>query len=365
MNVEALRERLERLPGQDLNFAHNSLLRWAAAIALFLLAAALLRLVLAILKSRARRFDTADATAWWAGFPRLVTATRGWFLLATALYVGALALELPNTARNVVHSVAIVALLAQAALWGVVFLDFAVRRYSAQRLQDDAETATTISALNFLGKMGIWAIALLLALDNVGIDVTAMVAGLGIGGIAVALAAQNILGDLFASLSIVLDKPFVLGDSIAVGDFNGTVEKIGLRTTRLRSLSGEQLIFANNDLLQNRIRNYKRMFERRVLFVIGVVYETSPEKLRKIPELIRATIDAQPSVRFDRSHFRNFGDSALNFETVYFVLSPDYLQYMDIQQNVNLRLCEEFAREGIQFAYPTQRVLLEGVAPSP
>ncbi len=200
---------------------------------------------------------------------------------------------------------------------------------------------------------------LLLSLQNVGVDVTALVAGLGVGGIAVALALQNILGDLFASLAIVLDKPFVLGDFINVGgEFLGSIEAIGLKTTRIRSLSGEQLVFSNSDLLGSRIRNYGRMAERRIAFTVGVTYETPKDRLAEIPGIIREAVEAQDKVRFDRSHFQKFGDFSLDFETVYYVLSPDYSTYMDIQQAINLRLFGEFGDRGIEFAYPTQTLHL-------
>jgi small-conductance mechanosensitive channel len=210
-----------------------------------------------------------------------------------------------------------------------------------------------------LGRLALWSTVALLVLANLGIDVTAMVAGLGIGGIAVALAAQNILGDLFASASIVLDKPFVIGDFIIVGEDMGTVEHIGLKTTRVRSLSGEQLVFANNDLLKSRIRNFKRMNERRAAFGIGVTYQTPAEKLAAIPAMLREAVEAQSPTRFDRAHFKQYGDSALLFEVVYYVLSPDYNLYMDIQQAINLAVFRRFAEEQIEFAHPTYTVCLK------
>jgi small-conductance mechanosensitive channel len=196
-------------------------------------------------------------------------------------------------------------------------------------------------------------------LDNLGVNVTALVTGLGVGGIAVALAVQNVLGDLFASLSIVLDKPFVLGDFVVVDDLLGSVEHIGLKTTRLRSLWGEQVVFSNSDLLKSRLRNFGRMAERRVSLDIGVTYQTPRAVLQAIPAIIREAIEEQVATRFDRSHFKGFGDSALTFESVYYVLSPDYNRYMDIQQAINLRIYERFESQGIGFAYPTQTVFLE------
>ena len=204
----------------------------------------------------------------------------------------------------------------------------------------------------------LYAFVVLLALENLGVDITALVTGLGIGGIAVALALQNILGDIFAYLTIIFDEPFATGDYLVVGDKMGTVERIGVRTTRLRSLSGEEIIFPNNDLLSSRINNYKRMQERRILFTIGVLYETPIEKVAKIPSIIREIVEAQENVRFDRSHFKGFGESDLTFETVYHVLSRDYGMYMDLQQAINLEIYKRFAEEGIGFPYPTRTLYL-------
>ena len=208
-------------------------------------------------------------------------------------------------------------------------------------------------------KIGIIVVALVLFAESLERDFTGILAGLGIGGLALALAVQNILGDLFASLSIVLDKPFVVGDFLAVGEHLGSVEKIGLKTTRLRSLSGEQLVFSNTDLLNSRVRNFGRMFERRVVFTLGVTYQTPRDKLKLIPRIIREAVEAQQNTRFDRSHFSQYGDFSLNFESVYYVLSRDYNQYMDIQQSIYLAIHEGFEAEGIEFAYPTQTLFLE------
>jgi small-conductance mechanosensitive channel len=251
-----------------------------------------------------------------------------------------------------------IAVILQAAIWGNVLMDYSIQRYVERNKVSDAARVTTMSALAFLGKLVLWTVALLLILENLGVDVTTLIAGLGVGGIAVALAAQNILGDLFASLSIVMDKPFVLGDFITVGEFQGTVENIGLKTTRLRSLSGEQLVFPNSDLLTSRIRNFKRMQERRVVFTIAVTYDTVPSQLREIPELLKSAITSQEQTRFDRAHLQKLGDSALIFEAVYFVTIPDFVRYMDIQQQINLRLLDEFASRMIKFAHPTQFAFL-------
>jgi small-conductance mechanosensitive channel len=303
----------------------------------------------------AERTDLTWGTAVAEAFHR----TRFWFLAVLAFYLASLVLVLPAKTRDVFEAATILALLVQAAIWGNTAINVGLDRYAKRQREKDPAAVTTVSALGFIGKLAFFVVLVLLALDNVGIEVTALIAGLGIGGIAVALATQNILGDLFASLLIVLDKPFVLGDFINVGDFQGNVEKIGLKTTRLRSLSGEQLIVSNNDLLQSRIRNFKRMTDRRVLFTLGVTYDTSREMIAAIPGMIRQIIESQPDVRFDRAHFKDFGAYALNFEVVYFVLTPDYALYMDRQQAINLAIYDRFAENGIQFAYPTQMVILE------
>jgi small-conductance mechanosensitive channel len=237
-----------------------------------------------------------------------------------------------------------------------------VRRQVRKALADDPADATTLNALGFVGRILLWSVLLLMALANLGIQIGPLLAGLGVGGIAVALALQNILGDLFASLSIVLDKPFVVGDFVVVGDLAGTVEYVGLKTTRVRSLSGEQLVFSNSDLLSSRIRNYKRMQERRIAFTVGVTYQTARERLAEIPLIAREIIEAQENARFDRAHFKAFGAFSLDFEIVYYVLDPDYNAYMNVQQAINLALYERFEAAAIEFAFPTQTLILERAA---
>lgn len=285
----------------------------------------------------------------------VLAATKPVFLLVVALYLGAQYLALPDKAVRIVGGVALVALLLQAGAWGQRGIALALRL----KKETDAAGATTLAVLGFVGRIVLWSVVLLMILDNLGVNITALVASLGIGGIAVALAVQNILGDIFASLSIALDRPFAIGDFIVVGDVLGTVEYIGLKTTRIRSLSGEQIVFSNADLLKSRIRNYKRMTERRVVFGFGVVYQTPHDKLERIPAMVREVIEAQQKTRFDRAHFKEYGDSALAFEAVYYVLDPEYNVYMDIQQAVNLTLFRRFAAEGIEFAYPTHTVHLQ------
>ncbi|MGB0562219.1 MAG: mechanosensitive ion channel family protein [Spirulinaceae cyanobacterium] len=247
-----------------------------------------------------------------------------------------------------------------AVLWATVIgiqfltkiLEYGIRTYLSHRSQGELDQS--VEALFPIMRILVWAIGLIFLLDNIGFDVSAIIASLGVGGIAIAFAAQGILGDLFSYFSILLDRPFVLGDFIVVGDFVGTVEHIGIKTTRLTSLTGEELVMANTNLTSSRIRNYKHMQERRISFSLGVVYEITAEQLAQIPSIIAEIITGITDVRFDRAHFSAYGDFSLNYEVVYYVLTPDYGRYMDIQQQINLELFERFEAAGIEFAYPTQ-----------
>lgn len=335
-----------------------ALRRWAYLIGVTLGLFLFLRLLQLVLVRKLESISKRTSTIWDDILAAAFQATRPFFLLAAALYISAAFILPTDQARLITGKFLTVALLAQGGLWLNAAIKAWIKTYRQRQLSRDAAAATTVGAVSFVVRLVMWAVILLLALDNLGVDVTTLVAGLGVGGIAVALAVQNILGDVFASLSIVLDKPFVLGDFVIVGDFLGTVENVGLKTTRLRSLSGEQLIFANSDLLKSRVRNYGRMFERRVVFTVGVTYQTAREKLQSIPVTIRKIVEAQDKTRFDRSHFKAYGDFSLVFETVYYVLAPDYNIYMDIQQAINFGIHEAFEREGIDFAYPTQTLFL-------
>jgi len=336
----------------------NTIQTWFSFLAVTSAALIIAYLFKRVAVSRISRLAARTAFQWDDALAEILARTHALFLLIIALFIGSLVLTLPGNVRQAVFTVIAVVFIIQGGLWLNAIILFWLRRYIEQRKQTDPASAATVNAAGFVARLVLWSVVLLLVLDNFGVDVTALVAGLGVGGIAVALATQNILGDLFASLSIVLDKPFVIGDFLIIGDFMGSVEHIGLKTTRLRSLSGEQLVFSNTDLLGSRIRNYGRMYERRVVFKLGVTYQTPREKLSRIPTIIREAIEEQDNTRFDRSHFQAYGDFSLNFESVYYISSPDYNLYMDIQQAVNLRIHERFEQEGIEFAYPTQTLFV-------
>jgi small-conductance mechanosensitive channel len=335
----------------------NSTLEWLTALGVAALLCLLLLLAKRLLihrlgpkegqEAKAAR-DKTEIGELAYELARTLRTTSIWIF---ALYAGTLSLHLPHRLEWTLKALAILAALFQFGRWATVAVDFVIARYRMRRLDSDAASVTVISALGFVAKLIAWAILFLLALENVGVNVTALVAGLGVGGIAVALALQRILGDVLAALSIVVDKPFVIGDSIQVGEVSGSVKRVGLRTTRLKSVSGEEVVFANSDLLQSRIRNFKRMTERRTLLAFGVSLATPVEKLKAIPDRIREIVEAQgDTVRFDRAHLRAIGAYSFDFEAVYFVLSAEYQTFADLQQAVYLALLEAFANDGIEIA---------------
>ena len=286
----------------------NPLTDWLLAGGIVFVSALVLLAARRLIVQRLIKYARTTVTPLDDMLAEAVAGTRRLFLVVIAFYAGAQFLDLPSKADRLVTSIAIIALLMQAALWMNRGIAAWLAGYLQEKKQTDAAGATTVSVLGFIARVAVWALVVLMILDNLGFNITALVASLGIGGIAVALAVQNILGDVFASLSIALDKPFVIGDFIIVDDVLGTVDYIGLKTTRLRSLSGEQIVFSNADLLKSRIRNYKRMFERRVVFTIGVVYQTTHAKLERIPALVRSIVEQQSKTRFDRASAPRAGE---------------------------------------------------------
>lgn len=276
--------------------------------------------------------------------------------LYVALHVLALAADFERGL-----SVAVIVLLTLFATRAVtVAVNYGLQ--SSLPKSDDVERREKqLKGIRGLINIVIWAVALIFLLDNLGVKISAAVAGLGIGGIAVALAAQAILGDLFSYFVIFFDKPFEIGDFIVVGDKMGVVEYVGIKTTRIRALSGEQLVFSNTDLTNSRVHNFKQMEKRRISFKLGVIYQTSVEQLKRIPAIVKDIIVEQEDAAFDRGHFAAYGDSSLNFEFVYYVTGADYNKYMDIQQAINFSIFEAFEHEKIEFAYPTQTLFVNKV----
>ena len=337
----------------------NSLTDWLIALAVAVTVAAGLDAVKAILLRRIRSLTARRASRARGVAVAALSSTRLAVLAILGLYAGASLLVLPERGQLFAGRAAMAALLVQCAIWG----DHGVRSWLAStRAQqaDDPGRATSSAAIGFIVRVLLWAVVVLMILDNLGVNITTLVASLGIGGIAVALAVQSILGDLFASLSIVLDKPFGIGDFIIVDNALGTVEHVGLKTTRVRSLGGEQIVFSNAALLKSRIHNLRRMESRRVVFSLAVNHATPEPSLRALPGLIEAIVSEQPQVRFDRAHFNGLGAPAFSYEVVYFVESADYRVFMDVQQEIYLRIVAMLAEQGVRLALPAQTIHVEG-----
>ena len=328
-------------------FYGNSILAWIIAVAVALATA----VALVVLRTRAVRLLIARAGSRHPRRMALALAalqgTQPWFLVVIALFVGAQFVTLAPKADRLVDHIALIGTIVQSAIWASRAIRGWLGHQVAATRETDAAAATTVSVLGFFVQLGLWSVVLLLALENLGFNITALLAGLGIGGIAVALAAQSVLGDVFASVMIALDKPFAIGDFIVFDNIMGTVERIGLKTTRLRSLSGEQIVIANGDLLKSRLRNFQRLRERRVEFSFSVPPDTPAEKLALIPGLLRQAIEAQPKARFERAHFKSFDDNKLLFESAYYVSDRDHNRYMDIQEAINLAAYSRLQKEAI------------------
>ncbi|WP_188565485.1 mechanosensitive ion channel family protein [Undibacterium terreum] len=337
---------------------------WLIAFAATIISYLAMQFVLGHFRRRLQRKSGApqpeDKNTWHARdmLLEILGSTSKLALAVTALLIGIALLDLPDRWGDKIHNLWFLAFGLQLALWINKAINIAAKRYFLSIAPDgEAGTgATTVSqTLTVWGLQALlWIIFFLAMLANVGVNITAFVASLGIGGIAVALAVQNILGDLFASLSIAVDKPFEVGDAINVDGKSGTVEHVGLKTTRIRADSGEQIVIANSALLKNTILNYKRMQNRRIQFELVISFDNPPELAEKIPLLIRKIIEAQPEVRYDRAHFKSFTPHSMHFDIVYFMIKPNYALYMDTQQNINLALLKELGKLGVSFTPPTQ-----------
>jgi small-conductance mechanosensitive channel len=336
----------------------NTIAAWSTALAVMAGSLVLLAIARGVTVRRLRKVAERTRTDIDDAIAEIIRNTRMYFLLALAARFAANFVSVPESTHTGLGILVTLVSIVQGGIWGNTLIAFWFTRKMKERMADDVSGTTSLAVVKFIGRLVLWTVLLLVALDSVGVNITAFITTLGVGGIAIALALQSILGDLFASLSIVFDKPFVVGDFIVVGDHRGTVERIGIKTTRLRSLDGEQLVISNSELSTTRIRNFKRMEERRILFRIGVVYGTPPDTMEKIPGIIGEIIAGIPGTRFERAHFIEFGDYSLIVEVVYHVEGPDYLDYARIQEAVNLGILRRFRHDGIEFAYPTQTINL-------
>lgn len=337
----------------------NSLIALGAALVLTLLIKSLLHFLIV----RLQRLADRTHSDWDDIFLHALGGTKVWVIFVWLCAIAVPLLKFHPSVNISARHIAVVATAIQIVIWGVRAVGKWRDCFLERRMGNDTSSVAAIGLLGTFLQAFLVVVVMLLGLSNLGIDVGALIAGLGIGGIAIALAAQNVLGDLLASLSIVLDKPFVVGDAITVGDKNGTVEHIGVKTTRVRALSGEQLVFSNKSLLESQIQNFKRMQERRAVIKIGVTYSTPQEKLKAIPGWMRGFIESDSMLRFDRCHLSGLGASSIDYELVFKVLSSDYNNFMNSQQDFLLKLNEKFAAEKVEFAFPSTSVYIEKGAP--
>lgn len=345
--VEALLEK---------TYFHNTLWQWGLAAGIVVVVFLATLIARRLIRTHYARMAATAQTEFMELPLKVASHTTLPFLIITSLFAGLQSLTLPQKPDRLFVTIMTIAAFWQVGVWVSSAVATWLERKQRLALERDRAAAGSFGIIAFVARALIWALVLLLTLDNLGIDITALVAGLGIGGIAVALAVQNVLGDLFASLSITLDRPFVVGDAVTVGDFNGTVEQIGIKSVRLRSVNGEQIVMSNADMLSSRLRNFGRMRERRSVFTINLALDSATQKLKKVPAGLRAIIESEQNVRFDRSHFARIGAGSLEFESVYIVTTADYARYMDIQQSINLKVIEMLEREGLELAVPVQRV---------
>jgi small-conductance mechanosensitive channel len=340
----------------------NSVGDWATALVVFLAVLIGLFAIRRIFRSRRRKWSELGQSiplAFDLG-SQLVEKTSRLFIWSVALYCAIEQLTLPDTnhiAHRINRGVDIVITLVfwyQAARWATATLRYSMGQRRRSLLGQEAALTGSMEIFLFVAGAVIWALALLLALDNMGVAIKPLLAGLGIGGIAVALAVQAVLGDLLASMSIAMDKPFVIGDLLTVDTLTGTVEYIGVKSTRLRSITGEQIVVANSDITKSRIRNFGRMSERRVAFEIPVIHDTPVATLRAIPEALRSVIEASPRARFVRCNLLALSETALRYEVVYFVRAPELAVYAEVQHGIMIAMMEKFRELRVQFPTPTQ-----------
>src|ERR1700723_228660 len=311
-----------------------------------------------LVASRYKKNSTARNPTLFRLIGYLIGNTKQILFFAVALDVAQESLTLPDRVQRIVSNTVMILILIQIGLWAGRAVRFYLEMKELERGADRV-FAGSLDIINFVARMLIWSLLILVGLSNLGVNITALLAGLGVGGVAVALALQNVLGDLFASLSIALDKPFVIGDSLVIDTYVGKVEHIGIKTTRLRSETGEQIILSNADILKSRVRNFGRLSQQRILATIRLTYDTPADKLKAMPKLLENIVREHAQARFERCHLKSLGESCFQFELSYFVQQPSVNPMLDLQQAVNFRIIDELRRLGVHFAYPTQLVMLD------
>lgn len=342
-------------------FWHNRILDYIIALCILLVTGLFVKLVIVAVVAHLKKLAEKTTTTFDDLLVQMLEKIVLPALYLSCLYVSLKSLTVPPEVDRALNIVQMAVVMFFAARIVMMSIGYSLQVYLSKK-QEDITLVRSLEGMLKVVKFLIWGIAAVIFLDNIGFKVSTLLAGLGIGGVAVAIAAQALLKDFFSYFCIVFDRPFKLGDFIIVGDYMGTVEQIGVKTTRIRSLSGEQLIFSNTDLTDSRVRNYKVMEKRRIVFRLGVTYQTTLAQLKEVPRIIEQAVRDTKDTAFDRAHFFSYGDFSLIFEVVYFVLSPDYNKYMDIQQEINFRIKEEFEKRKIEFAYPTQTLFVNKAA---
>lgn len=330
-------------------------------IAAVLGVAAGLRLALSLARRFARgRLERPGepGTGWDAFLLRMVERTGLGFTLVLALAIVPRLMNADPALEPAFRLVGSLAAFWQTALWANAGISFGIRRLVQQGGEDRQVTVTAATALGFMARVLLFVLLLLATLDALGVQVTTLVAGLGIGGVVVALALQSVLTDVMGALAIVLNRPFLVGDFIQAGPHMGTVEYVGLRSTRIRSLSGQELHLPNTFLLQNAIVNASRLTERRVALKVVLAYDTPLAVLERVGGMVEDIVAGVPVARFDRAHLASFSPWGYEFEIVYWILSSDYRVYMDARERINLELLRQLDAAGVRLGAP-------GVAPQP
>lgn len=341
-------------------FLGNSLKNYLIALGIFLLVILILKIFKNLGVKKLKKLVDHTRTEFDDLIINIVDSI-GWpFYFIIALYLSSKFLNLVPKIEKAFYYLLILGVTYYAVRGGQEIVNFFSQKLIEKRKKEDEKfEPQTINLLSGIVKGILWVVAVILVLQNFGYNISTLIAGLGIGGVAVAFALQNILGDIFASFSIYFDKPFKVGDYIVIGEDRGRVKKIGIKTTRIQSIQGEELIISNKELTEKRVKNYGRIEKRRVSFLFGICYETPLEKVKMVPKILEEILKKEELVEIDRIHFKEFGDFSLNFEAVFFFQSRDYKAYLDAQQRIYLKLMEKFSQEGIEFAYPTQTIFLQ------
>lgn len=335
----------------------NTLVNYVVAVGVFVALVIVFKFIQWVLLRKLSKLAEKTETDIDDTLVNIIKSLKPGFYYFVAFFFALQLLTVTALTTKVVNSVLLIWIVYQVVIAIQILINFVIEKRT--KGEEVSEEQGMIRMLGNIVKWIIWIVAVLMILSNIGIDITSLVAGLGIGGIAIALALQNVLSDLFSSFSIYFDKPFKVGDYIVTGTHSGTVEKIGIKTTRIRAVQGEEIVISNQELTSARVQNFKKMVERRIVSTVGVTYETPSKKFDKVPSLIKEAIEKEKNVRFDRVFFTTFADSSLVFEYVYYTLSSDYGEYLESQQNINFEIKKKFEKEGVDFAYPTQTVFVQ------